>query len=398
MQGNNNLGWFDVIVVGGGPSGLHTASILADSGFNVALCEQNSEIGKDVVCSGVISKEAFSRYDLSHESIVARLKQADLYSPGGICINYSHPEEAVFVVDRHIFDRKLADNALHRGAKIFLNAKISSLSVRDEYVMVHIKTQEGEQYVFSRICVVATGVKYNLQTALGLGRPKKIIKGIQLEIKTEDIERLRIYWGERFSTGFFGWAIPLVDGRTRVGVMTEGNAIDGLSNTLSAIGDYIDSCSELGKAKRRGIAFGTITRSYTDRIIVVGEAAGHIKTTTGGGIYYGLLSAEAGSEIVKKAFKVGKFDVKTLSEYEKKWKKMLGREITLGEYFHRFYSKLSDNSLDALFDAAKQDGLLSYVAKNGKFDWHKDAIIKIIRSPNLRRVLWNGFIGKNGKN
>ena len=390
MQAENNR-WFDVIVVGGGPSGLQTASILADSGFNVALFEQNSDIGKDVVCSGVISKEAFSRYELSHESIVGRLRQADLYSPGGCCINYSHPEEAVFVVDRHIFDRKLAENALHRGAKIFLNAKISSLSVNDKYVMAHIRAQEGEHRVYAAICVIATGIRYNLQTALGLGRPKKIIKGIQLEIKTEDIERLRIYWGEGFSTGFFGWAIPLVDGRTRVGVMTERNAIDGLSSTLSAIGDYIDPCSELGKAKRRGIAFGTITRSYTDRIIVVGEAAGHIKTTTGGGIYYGLLSAEAGSEIIKKAFKIGEFDAKTLSEYEKKWKKVLGREITLGEYFHKFYSKLSDNSLDALFDAAKQDGLLSYIAKNGKFDWHKDAIIKIIRSPNLRRALWNGF-------
>jgi digeranylgeranylglycerophospholipid reductase len=383
--------------VGGGPSGLQTASILAGSGFNVALFEQNSEIGRDVVCSGVISKEAFSRYDLSHESIVARLKQADLFSPGGCCINYSHPEEAVFVVDRHIFDRKLAENVLNRGAKIFLNAKISSLSVKDKYVRANVRTKEGERRVYAAICVIATGVRYYLQTALGLGRPKKIIKGIQLETKKEDIERLRIFWGERFSTGFFGWAIPLVDGRTRVGVMTEGNAVDGLSNTLSAIGDCIDPCLELGKAKRRGIAFGTITRSYTDRIIVVGEAAGHIKTTTGGGIYYGLLSAEVGSEIIMKAFKIGKFHAKTLSEYEKKWKTMLGREITLGEYFHKFYSKLSDNYLDALFAAAKQDGLLSYVEKNGKFDWHKNSIIKIIRSPNLRRVLWNGFRSKEEK-
>ncbi|MDA2921044.1 NAD(P)/FAD-dependent oxidoreductase [Desulfobacterota bacterium AH_259_B03_O07] len=365
--------------------------MLADSGLSVALFERDSEIGKDIVCSGVISKEAFSRYDLPHEAIVGRLKEADLFSPGGCCITYSHPEEAVFVVDRHIFDRKLAENALDRGAKIFLNTKISSLSVEDKYVMAHIKTQEGEHNVFADICVIATGANYNLQSSLGLGRPKKIIKGIQVEIKTEDIERLRLYWGRRFSNGFFGWAIPLMDGRTRVGVMTEGNAIDGLRNTLSAIGDSIDSSSELSKARRRGIAFGTITRSYSDRIIVVGEAAGHIKTTTGGGIYYGLLSAEIASKVIKKAFKVGTFEAKTISKYEKQWKKILGKEIAFGEYFHKFYSKLSDNSLDGLFSAAKQDALLSYIAKNGKFDWHKDAIVKIIKSPNLRKALWNGF-------
>ena len=47
--------FFDVIIIGGGPSGLHTASCLADSGFRVALFEKNSEIGRDVVCSGVIT-------------------------------------------------------------------------------------------------------------------------------------------------------------------------------------------------------------------------------------------------------------------------------------------------------------------------------------------------------
>jgi digeranylgeranylglycerophospholipid reductase len=340
-----------------------------------------------------MSNEAFSRYDLPRQAIVGRLKEADLFSPGGSCISYVHPEEVVVVVDRHVFDKKLAEISIANGAEIWLSTRVSSLSVSDNYVQAILKSEEGQTKVFAHVGVIATGVKYTLQTTLGLGRPKKIIKGLQLEIKTEDVQRLRVYCGERISTGFFGWAIPLVDGRTRVGLMTERNAINGLNNILSAIGDYSDPCSELNKVKRRGIAFGTIARSYTDRIIVVGEAAGHIKTTTGGGIYYGLLSAEMGSEVIKKAFKIGKFDVKTLSEYEKKWKTMLGREITLGEYFHKFYSKLSDNSLEALFDAAKQDGLLSYVATNGKFDWHKNAIIKIVRSPNLRRVLLNGFFG-----
>jgi len=367
--------------------------MLAESGLSVALFEQNSEIGKDVVCSGVVGKEAFSRYDLPKETIIGRFKEADLNSPGGHCIQYSHPEEALVVVDRHTFDRNMADFAQNNGVKIWLRTTVSSLLVKEKYLEALLKTEEGLQRVYAQVSVIATGVKYNLQTALGLGRPRKIIKGIQVEIKTNDLERLKIYWGSRFSTGFFGWAIPLLDGRTRVGVMTEGNAVNGLKNTLSEVSDYSTTCSELSRAKRRGIAFGTIRRSYSDRIIVIGEAAGQIKTTTGGGIYYGLLSAEIASETIKKAFRIGNFEAKTLSEYEKKWKKTLGSEITFGEYFHKLYSKLSDKSLDALFDAAKKDGLLSYIAKSGKFDWHKNAVRKIIRSPNLRRVLWNEFIG-----
>jgi geranylgeranyl reductase family protein len=383
---------FDVIVVGGGPSGLYTASFLADYGLSIALFEEDSEIGKDVVCSGVISKEAFSRYDLPEEAIVGRLKEAELFSPSGIRIPYSHPEEAAVVVDRHVFDKRLGEIACRKGAEIWLNTKVTSLLVEDKFVEAHLKTQDGEKKIYAEVAVIATGVKFNLQTALGLGRPKKIIKGVQIEVTTEQVERLRIYFGNRFSRDFFGWAIPLIDGRTRVGVMTEGNAIEGLKNTLSKVTPYTDSCMEINKIKRKGIAFGTIPRSYSNRIIAIGEAAGHIKTTTGGGIYYGLISAEIASEIIKKAFKKKNFEAKTLSEYEKIWKGSLGREIAFGEYFHKFYSKLDDYSIDKLFYAAEQDGLLSFIAERGKFDWHKDVVIKILKSPNLRSVLWNGFI------
>jgi len=86
---------FDVIVIGGGPSGLFTSALLSASGINTVLIEKESEIGKDIVCSGVISKEAFERYDLPENTIVGRLKEAELFSPGGVHIPYSHPEEAV---------------------------------------------------------------------------------------------------------------------------------------------------------------------------------------------------------------------------------------------------------------------------------------------------------------
>lgn len=382
--------WFDVIVVGGGPSGLYTAFLLSDFGLGVALFEEHSEIGKGVVCSGVVSKEAFLKYDLPKESIVGKIKDAELLSPGGICLPYSHPETAALVVDRHIFDGKLSERAKASGVEIWLNSKVVALSVENGSVEARLKTPEGSNRIHAQMVVIATGVNFKLQTMLGLGRPKKIIKGIQVETTTEHIERLRVYFGSRFSNGFFGWAIPLMNRRMRIGVMTEGNALEGLKNILSNLSTNGNQCIEM--VKRRGIAFGSIPRSYSDRIVVVGEAAGQIKTTTGGGIYYGLLGAEIASDIIRKAFKKGNFQAKTLSEYQRLWRKSLGRELVFGEYFHKFYSKLDDNSIDALFEAAEQDNFFSFVSENGKFDWHKNAVTRILRSPNLRRVLWNGLV------
>jgi len=161
-----------------------------------------------------------------------------------------------------------------------------------------------------------------------LGRPKKIIKGIQTEVRAENNEKLRVFWGSQYSEGFFGWSIPLKDGRTRVGVMTEGNAMEGLNNLLTEIGPYTNLCSDNGVIKRKGIAFGCINKSYTDRIIAIGEAAGLVKTTTGGGIFYGLLSAEIASETILHAAGKNNFQSETLSRYETKWKKAIGNSLS----------------------------------------------------------------------
>lgn len=383
---------YDVMIIGGGPSGIQTSRLLAEKGFRTILIDKNTEIGKDVVCSGVISKEAFSRYDLPQRAIVARLQNADLYSPLGTFIPYSHPEEAVVVVDRHKFDSGLAETAARKGVRIQLNTKVSSLDVNGDCVSAVLRTNSGISRIRARTAVIATGVSFHLQSSLGMGRPEKVIKGIQIEVSAEEVDRLRIYWGNEISAGFFGWAIPLSDGRTRVGVMTEEDPLKGLNQILSRIGPYRNICSETGKVKRRGIAFGTISRSYSERVIAVGEASGLVKTTTGGGIYYGLISAEMASETLSKAFARGDFSAGMLSAYEKSWKESLGREIEFGKRFHGFYSKLKDNSIEALFDAAKKDNLLHYISRNGKFDWHKNAMVKILRSPNLRRVLlWEGI-------
>lgn len=242
----------DVLVIGGGPSGLFISSLLSQSGLNTMVVEKDSEIGKNVVCSGVISKEAFERYDLSASAVVSRIRHAELYAPGGSRIPYTHSEEAVLVVDRHLFDAQLAEDAESEGARILLNAKVTGINVTDRCVEAVLQTPGGERTVRSAVSVIATGVSFNLQTSLGMGRPEKISKGIQVELKAPDVDCLRIYWGSGISEGFFGWAIPLSDGRTRIGVMTEGDAASGLKNILTRIGDRIRTFARIPEGYKKG--------------------------------------------------------------------------------------------------------------------------------------------------
>nr|NIT13370.1 hypothetical protein [Candidatus Dadabacteria bacterium] len=236
-----------------------------------------------------------------------------------------------------------------------------------------------------------------LHSRLGFGRPEKIIKAIQVEVDEILTDKLKLFWGSRYSDGFFGWSIPLLDGRTRVGVMTEGNSREAINNLLSEL-NY-SPCNNNGclKYKQRGISFGSIAKSYSDRIIVVGEAAGLVKTTTGGGIFYGILSSEIASEVIDKCFTADDFSENILSEYETGWRNVFGTEIKHGKYFHNFFSRLSDESIDELFEAVGKDGLLDYVSRRGNFDWHSSTVLRILKSPNIRRVLLNGFVGNRLK-
>ena len=174
--------------------------------------------------------------------------------------------------------------------------------------------------------------------------------------------------------------------------MTEGNSKEGINNLLSELNYDLEKNNRCINYKQRGISFGSISKSYSKRAIAIGESAGLVKTTTGGGIFYGILSAEIASDVIDKCFSTNDFSDNTLCEYESGWKKIIGNEIKYGQYFHNFFSKLSDNSIDELFEAVGKDGILDYISRSGNFDWHSSVVVKILRSPNLRRVLLNGFI------
>jgi flavin-dependent dehydrogenase len=120
-----------------------------------------------------------------------------------------------------------------------------------------------------------------------------------------------------------------------------------------------------------------IPKSYAERLVIVGEAAGQVKATTGGGIYFGLLCAEIAANTIVKAFRSGNFDEGVFREYEINWKKRLEPELKAGQLLRNIFSKLSDRHIDLLIDLAKRDGIMPIIKKAG-FDWHKDVIAHLI--------------------
>jgi flavin-dependent dehydrogenase len=136
-----------------------------------------------------------------------------------------------------------------------------------------------------------------------------------------------------------------------------------------------------GEAKVRQKAIGQmpVGSCVAERIVAIGEAAAHVKTSTGGGIYFGLLSAEMAANVVLRAFRKGDFSVHTLGEFERFWRTAFGLELCTGYLARKLAARLSDNLIERAFDKAKGIDLLSRLNGNLSFDWHHKAILASIR-------------------
>jgi digeranylgeranylglycerophospholipid reductase len=143
----------------------------------------------------------------------------------------------------------------------------------------------------------------------------------------------------------------------------------------------------------RPMPLGPLSRTYGDRVLAVGDAAGLVKPTTGGGIYYGLLSAAWAAETLARAFERGDFSARCLSRYEDMWRERLGRELRIGTWFRRLASRMTAAEIDVLVELAVQDGVAPVLRQHARFDWHASLILGLVRHPGVLKILAQRVMG-----
>jgi geranylgeranyl reductase family protein len=381
----------DVIIVGGGHVGLYTAFELARQGLRVRLLDQKHAIGERIVCTGIIGEEAFRRFDLPQDTVLGEIQRVRFFSPSGAHFDYLPPKVLARVVDRARFNQHFARKALDRGAQIKTGSRVEQIRIKKEGVLVKASDGDGFASYEARVLVLATGVNYKLFEWIGLQAPKNFLGGAQIHIPLEGEDCTSVYFGRQVAPGSFAWTVPLKTGVARVGLLSERNPHFYLKGLLDRIKPgWRDDVGE-SEIDLRPVVQGPLEKCCSDRLLVVGEAAGQIKTTTGGGIYYGLLGAQIAAETLKEAFRKNRFTVDVLSAYDRRWKKAIGEELRLGYYFRKLFAKLTDEQIEELFDRMIQEEILNLAYREAEFDWHKSLILSIFKLPAIRRVFQNPF-------
>ena len=289
---------WDVVVVGGGPSGAAAALAARAAGCSVLILDR-AEFPRDKVCGDGIAPEALdvlAGLGLDPAALtegypaVPRLR---LRSPGGTTVERAMHRGA-FVVPRTVFDHRLLQAATAAGAELRRHT-VRGLTAHPTHVEVDGSLTAG-------VVVAADGAESVVRRALGIppNRPRHTaiaIRGYAPEpmgqLGVQVIRTTEQRWPA------YAWSFPLGDGWANVGYgelvsggVTRGGLLAGLEELLDG-GE-----AENPKAHRLPLSTGR-PRLPDGRVLLVGDAASLINPLTGEGIFYAVLSgALAGAAAV----------------------------------------------------------------------------------------------------
>ncbi len=373
--------FYDVIVVGAGPAGSYIAHELASSGYSVAVFEEKAESGLNNCCTGIISTECLQSLDPARDIILTEVKSAEFYSPSGRCLRFHTEDVQAYVVDRVSLDKALASKAQSRGAQYFFSSPVVDIVPGKDIIEVETLCSGTREIFSARSVVLANGFRPRLPGKLGLGRIKRFLIGAQAEIDGTDIDEFEVHLGQGIAPGGFAWLVPISPGKAYVGLLASSRAklhLQKLLDDLFSQGRITSRETEIGQ---RPVPMGTLPRSYGDRLLVIGDAAGQVKPTTGGGIYFGHLGAQTAAKMLRQALDSDNLTADGLALYQKQWKARMGKEISRGYWARWAYAKLSDSQIEGIFETLDFDGTAAILLNSGgfSFDWHSKLIATILR-------------------
>jgi flavin-dependent dehydrogenase len=371
------MGMADVHIVGGGPAGLFCGIAALREGKNPIVSEEHATVGEPEACSGLISKpglealRVLAGVDYAHAQINA-ITSAKIVC-GGEEFSIKPKEETAILVSRQEFDRLAAEKYAQEGGKLELGSKVTRN--------------------FKSDCIVgADGPASAVAEHFKFPKIKSYVASMQGDFayQCEDAHCAMIYLSSRDFPGFFGWAIPKNESEAKIGV--------GVSLPRHPLAYYRRFLFRLGVRGKPDSEFAAIIPTSVRQktaiaagkrtVLLAGDAAGQVKATTGGGVYFG---ASCG-------YLAGKFAGEPL-KYENGWKSAYGLDLSLHRKLRSLLDVTGGQPPMMMVTAAKSMMFEDLLSERGKMDrWGQMATPSTL-SAYLKiaaKGIGRGFLGHKG--
>jgi geranylgeranyl reductase family protein len=379
----------DVVIIGGGPGGMSAARALAANGWAVTVLEEHDQIGAPVHCTGVLAADVIDSMQVPADAVLNPLSTVKFVAPAGHAFEYTTATTEAVVIDRMVFDSELARRAAAAGAIISKGRRVTALDTTADAVQVTFA--DGETLA-ARAAILACGANYTFQRRLGFGMPSTFLQSAQMELPADRLGEVEIHFGSEIAPKGFAWVVPVQRPSgtfARIGVMAEGDAGVYFSRMLERVRDrWSMAAPDMAAPRRRVLPLGSVRRTYADRVVAVGDAAGLVKPTTGGGIYYSVVSGEIAGDVLNAQLAADALSASALRDYERRWRGRFQSEFNAQLALRFVAQRMRDTDIDALFHLANTDGILPIVRQTARFNKHRDFILALLRHQPARRALF----------
>lgn len=322
-----------ISIIGGGPSGAYLASLLGDK---CKIFEEHDKIGKPIQCTGILTHSIHDLIDVKEDFIVNKIKRIKLISPGDEEYEFRLKNDEL-IVDRFKFDNHLINLARDSGAEIFTNHKLKDFSSSEK-----IKLKFEDKEIETDILVGADGPNSLVARRSGLLNGRKYKIGHQYIVRGEfDSEEFSVYFNG--VKNYFGWIVPENKKIARIGIVGDENIPRLFQNFLDKIG--IDKKNFIECQSGVIPVFDYHSKCSAENIYLIGDAAGHVKSTTLGGIVYGMRAGKILADALKND---------DGNNYDKLLRKEIGRDLWLHSKATELLSGFGDEGWDKFVRLLKE--------------------------------------------
>ncbi len=350
-----------VFVIGAGVVGLTLAKELALRNVEVEVFDAKKSVKDGAAkASGIFSIGGLGRIgiDPTH-AIVNTLDGANLYA-GKERLKVKSEKPMAYVADRAILAEFCKDAAIKAGAKVTLGRKFDRRELTD------LGNDDNG------IIIGADGAVSTVAAAFGFPKIQEYILTYKAEFDRayiEDPHMVGLFFSNEIAYRFFGWSCPYSKERVELGIGVSDRAKTTSTAAFSkfrhdSMLEGMLKGSEMLNGYASIIPLTTRPVSVKRNVALVGDAAGQVKATTGGGIIFGCSCAKILADTIDDNINNGT----SLKAYDTEWRKRYGLDLTMHRFLHDYYSNLGISNFEVFLKFSKILGAERFLSEYGDMD------------------------------
>ena len=365
----------DVAVVGAGPAGAAATLRLAAAGLRVLLIDKAKSFPREKPCGGGITARALARLSFVRDALAQvstnALSAMYLESPDGTGMEYRdlRGEPILYLVRRIEWDAELFRRASAVAAQVALGVTVTGMVTDPEGVAL---TTAGGPELRARMVIGADSANSVIARLSGLRTGEvhgqfavdMMEETPYTELDTQHRDRVTLLLSLEKNYGYgyifpkkhhinlgFGsgpeYFVEHVRGRAKAHHLA---FVEQMKHRGFAHGE---SRPENYRAFPIPIA-GPLERTYADRVLLAGDAAGMVNAFSAEGIYFAMVSGDLAAAAAIEAVAAQRFDGRQLSRYQAAWEREIGGELRHSVRIqHRLFTE--PGRVDALMRRAQAD-------------------------------------------